>query len=154
MIGRSENCQSGVPFFSSERCSSCLVLPKIPGIECWEQSHCRNHQGRWFWHGLAIDGYMDIWILYIYIYRQIYIYIYICKSFIFKIYCFVIIVSSWKWMNKNKMYLRKENLMIEVLETSWILMVRPRWSMIQGLFEGTSGLIAIQPFLGDFQSTS
>ena len=48
-------------------------------------------------------------------------YIYICKSFIFKIYCFVIIVTSCKWMNKNNMYLRKQNLMIEVFETSWIL---------------------------------
>ena len=40
MIGISENCQSGVPFFSSERCSSCLVLPKISGIE-WPR--CTGH---------------------------------------------------------------------------------------------------------------
>ena len=74
----------------------------------------------WFGHRW-IYGYMDIIyvynVIYIYIFTDIHMctyYIYICKSVIFKIYCFVIIVTSCKWMNKNNMHLRKQNLLIEV----------------------------------------
>ena len=75
----------------------------------------------WFGHRW-IYGYMDI----IYVYNVIYIYIYIYRhTYVYILYiyvnrlsskstAFVIIVTSCKWMNKNNMHLRKQNLLIEV----------------------------------------